>query len=301
MDVKYYFQNQYDEPESGHLSSKDMKRIEDRMRQRFERISEVCSKYELDCKGEDPQHKIDPTRFFINEEYRIEWCAVPKAATTSIFYIFNILAGYESQVLEKQQILPRQFARKKYPIPTELEILTALDDSVSLIIVRHPFERLLSAYRDKMQNPETDSPYKALSKYIVKKFRKGNDSYSPEMPTFSEFVNYILKEDHAHHELCVHWRPIVDLCTPCQVNFNVIAKFETLDEDQKYILETANISDIISEQWRNVGKPMKRTIEEFYNELSEQQVSELFELYKSDFEIFDYSINNFIRNNTSAN
>lgn len=50
----------------------------------------------------------------------------------------------------------------------------------------------------------------------------------PLYPTFPEFVNFLLDEIKAKKELDMHWTPITNFCTPCQVKFNVVAKFETL-------------------------------------------------------------------------
>ncbi|GAB0096286.1 hypothetical protein DMENIID0001_117720 [Sergentomyia squamirostris] len=181
--------------------------------------------------------------------------------------------------------------------------MTSLNDSVAFIIVRHPFERLLSAYRDKLQNALPNSFHHKLGNIIISKYRRTKNSRSPRWPTFPEFVNYLLNEIHSHHELDMHWTPITNFCTPCQVRFNVIAKFETLDEDQKYIIEKANIGHVVAPQWKNSGKGAKTTvdlIDDFYNELSAEQVRNLYEFFKYDFELFGYSVREFIRSGTST-
>lgn len=52
--------------------------------------------------------------------------------------------------------------------------------------------------------------------------------HNPRYPRFEEFVKWLLCEWRAGNELDMHWTPIVTFCTPCQVRFDVIAKFETL-------------------------------------------------------------------------
>ncbi|KAJ8874790.1 hypothetical protein PR048_022679 [Dryococelus australis] len=90
----------------------------------------------------------------------------------------------------------------------------ALQDTLKLLVVRHPLERLLSAYRDKLENVKTGHEHGTLhyySKYgrrIVSKYRRGGNStkswkllrpdqhyWSPDKPrpsgvepTFLEFV-----------------------------------------------------------------------------------------------------------------
>lgn len=89
---------------------------------------------------------------------------------------------------------------------------------MKLIIVRHPFERILSAYRDKLENVNIRAEHGSVHFYnkygskIVKKYRNGGngtkmqdilkpgmyywDKTKPEPsgvePTFKEFVRYKL-------------------------------------------------------------------------------------------------------------
>jgi chondroitin 4-sulfotransferase 11 len=137
----------------------------------------------------------------------------------------------------------------------------ALNTSISFIIVRHPFERLLSAYRDKLQFALPHTFHQKLGNMIVRKFRKpvtyerSDNTHHPSMknvhsfqhskmkkvgsrwPTFPEFVEFLLFEANHNAELDMHWTPIIKFCTPCQVKFDMILKFETLDEDQRYLIE----------------------------------------------------------------
>ena len=41
-------------------------------------------------------------------------------------------------------------ARQHYPRPSEQELLKAMESSISFIVARNPFERLVSGYRDKI-------------------------------------------------------------------------------------------------------------------------------------------------------
>ena len=51
------------------------------------------------------------------------------------------------------------------------------------------------------------------------------------MPTFSEFVDYLLDtEVEGYNE---HWLPYYLLCTPCHLNYTVIAKTEDIQEDSR--------------------------------------------------------------------
>ncbi|GAB0097159.1 Carbohydrate sulfotransferase [Sergentomyia squamirostris] len=273
------------------LTGIEMDKLEERMQKRVKHVAEICSKYRLYGTAQPNSRE-----FLINKHHRLIWCNVFKAASTSWLYNFNILAGYTPQFLKKAKENPINLARKKYERPSIEQLLTSLNHAMAFIIVRHPFERLLSGYLDKIQNSDQSSIYGKLGMKIIQKYRKKKNLSSPRWPTFPEFVNYVLDEIHSNKS-DEHWTPITNFCTPCQVHFDVIAKFETLNEDQMYIIEKANISHIISPEWKNPGKGTKNTVDliyDFYNELSEEQVRELYEVYKHDFELFDYSVKEFL-------
>lgn len=63
-----------------------------------------------------------------------------------------------------------ELARKRFPRPSIEDLNEALDNSITFLVVREPLERLLSAYRNKMEDGK-NTYYKLLGDQIVKKFR----------------------------------------------------------------------------------------------------------------------------------
>ena len=54
------------------------------------------------------------------------------------------------------------------------------------------------------------------------------------VPTFSEFVYYLLStEVETYNE---HWLPYYLLCTPCHLNYTVIARTEEIEDDSRSII-----------------------------------------------------------------
>jgi len=154
------------------LSQSEMEMIEARMAQRNERLAEKCSEYGLDVHGNDSLHQPNPWEFLVNTKYHIIWCNVFKAASTSWMYNFNILAGYSPEFLRKSNAVPLELARKRYPRVTITELDKAMNDSTTFLIVRHPFERLLSAYKDKLLYAVPHSLHDKLGNKIIKRYRK---------------------------------------------------------------------------------------------------------------------------------
>lgn len=95
----------------------------------------------------------------------------------------------------------------------------------------------------------------------------------------------------------MHWSNIVSFCTPCQLRFDVIAKFETLEEDQNFLIEKVGLRSMIKPQWKNPGKG-KNTHEllmKYYSQLTKNQIKGLYEMFRFDFELFDYSPDEYLK------
>lgn len=77
------------------------------------------------------------------------------------------------QYLQRTKASPIDLARKRFPRPTANELNDYISNTISFLIVREPFERLLSAYRNKLEGCR-NKYYKLLGEQIVKKFRKAH-------------------------------------------------------------------------------------------------------------------------------
>ncbi|XP_034947670.1 carbohydrate sulfotransferase 11-like isoform X2 [Chelonus insularis] len=231
-------------------------RESDKIILRFERrrkhLNDECKKFGLDKPGTDHNHKLNAWEFLINEEYGLVYCNIFKAASSSWLYNFNLLAGYSPEYLENASKTPVSLARSKYPRPSREYLQEALNKHLSFIIVRHPFERLVSAYVDKFIKNAKKEYFRKIGMKIIEatrtKWRELNGSHlttlSSEVkkkieelkyvddslpPTFEEFIRYIICESKSHNRLNEHWEPMTPFCTPCLANFDLIMKFETLE------------------------------------------------------------------------
>ena len=100
------------------------------------------------------------------------------------------------------------------------------ENSTSFVIVRDPFERLLSAFNDKMVAHFTSTrpgweTFGKTQRIIRSKYRKKK---RPGLkPTFEEFVAFLVGELHAGTKpmkkmtknINDHWKPVYLNCSPC--------------------------------------------------------------------------------------
>ncbi|XP_068620388.1 carbohydrate sulfotransferase 11 isoform X2 [Battus philenor] len=276
------------------LPSEKFLEVGARMDVRKDYLRSECSRLGLDSSS----HKAYAWEYLINRQYHVIWCNIFKAASTSWMYNFNLMANYSAAFLDKTKEVPLQLARKKYARPTVEMIRKAQPDSITFLIVRHPLERLASAYNDKIVHAWPKSFHDKMGRRIIRKYRKVyGDKLTPteRYPVFEEFVSYVLDEARAKRTLDMHWTPYTDFCTPCKFNFDVILKFETLDEDQRFLIQMARLQDVVKPEWRNSGKGTNtlHNINHLYSRLKKSQLDGLYKLYRNDFQLFNYTIDNY--------
>lgn len=198
--------------------------------------------------------------------------------------------------------------------------LKALRTTLKLLIVRHPFERLLSAYRDKLENKDIGLEhgvkhlYLSYGRKIVQLYRNGSSDRAE--PTFREFVAYLIKDDAIRLAMIFylkviknncfylifdrfddHWIPFYLFCTPCLVRYDVIAHVETLFRDQIYTIRVADLEGQITPLWTHLTKGQRSagdTARKYFKQLNKWQVQQLFEKYRLDFELFGYDHEEYI-------
>ena len=112
------------------------------------------------------------------------------------------------------------------------EIQRRLETYTKFMFVRHPLERLISAYRSKFQTINKHEFYRReYGREAVARYRANKSSVPPNAPindvTFEEFTGLVLNPPKL--PLDVHWRPMTDLCHPCAVRYDFVGRHENLE------------------------------------------------------------------------
>ncbi|XP_068204129.1 carbohydrate sulfotransferase 11-like [Palaemon carinicauda] len=305
-------------------SGKDKQFLKKRMKEmvkRTKKIAKVCSARSKLIVSEELNLIWDR-----NHSPNIVWCPQYKVASTSWTINFLRLAHFNEDNPVLQEMNPgkkkrlqfrvkygakQDAAYKLYPPPEDrTEFLKTFKSSLRVIIVRHPFTRILSAYRDKMLKVDPhpkEYHYRDLQLQIIAKYRPVDSPESSMFPTFSEFVEYILDStktlvtamDWRKNVHC--WTPYWAQCNVCGADYNVIIKLETMTEDERFLITLSNLEELRelkSQEWRHLNNTTSSDIApEFYSQLSRTQIKQLYQRYLLDFLLFDYDIDDIYKGN----
>lgn len=176
-------------------------------------------------------------------EYRLFYCSIPKVASTTLkkrlMEVIGVTVANDTTEIHQQAV--------KYLSLNDWNNKTSMSDvplarsrrnpfappvsrNRSLIVVRNPYERLVSAFQDKIVN--AGGEWTHLRQYCY--------NYEPAMATtstnnqvfavtFSEFVNCVLSNHHSKQPFYNdHVCPMSKICATCLIRYDLISKFQRL-------------------------------------------------------------------------
>ena len=255
------------------LQEKDFREI---IQQRHKNLVSVCKNQEKP--SPEMLSKCKHTIIWRKQE-KIAMCPVYKSGTTSwIHHLIDLSFAKKETKKEAKMILKNGGDRKttidtlsKYESPSEWDKYTRSvgvkgvpHNMTGFIVVRHPFERLVSTYRDKLES-YSRSFFENLARRVVEKYREraikqfGEDRFNeirnfrdripklynsqnpkfekfddnPMLPTFWEFVQYIIYDYKKidDEDVYSHVRPIHEHCCLCDENYQKIFKYILKSEE----------------------------------------------------------------------
>ncbi|RXG55946.1 Carbohydrate sulfotransferase 14 [Armadillidium vulgare] len=191
----------------------------------------------------------------LSRNYDTEWIKVQKERKTTLRHKCEDLKKENSSFDSLEKLLI-PFNRYKLAnllvdeehkllycyIPKDLEVREMLETYKKFMIVRHPTERLLSAYKDKFLSNSPDA--KVFKRVYAVPMMRYSRNTSKNIPLtgngmkFTEFLSYILSQNP--QTLQEHWKSYFHLCHPCAMDYDFVGKYETLEADSNQILKNIN-------------------------------------------------------------
>ena len=174
---------------------------------------------------------------------KLAYCHVPKVASSSWMLTFaemNFVDHDTITNLFKKDALHDLLLSSRYSLIAKSYSGINRMNHLNLfkfVFVRHPFERLVSAYHDKFVVKRQSNIMRPMIKYLKgienkKKESSTNNKFSGI--TFPNFVDFVLHEAKSTLSIdgsSIHWWPYTELCKLCQIKYDFIGRVETLTND----------------------------------------------------------------------
>nr|XP_031825950.1 carbohydrate sulfotransferase 11-like [Nomia melanderi] len=268
----------------------------------LKQISSTCEKYNL-------KTPLIRRHFLYNSERKSIYCWIRKVGSTSFTKLFSdmkhrrIIHNYYREV----DILAPKSLKELHHIAKDPKIF-------KFLIVRHPFERLVSSYRDRIEDnskhtaqawiyakqifhltrPTLFRSNKTTGNFQEKVFTR--DKRLKLIPTFKEFLLWLLQSSEQDD---VHWNRYYTHCGVCNIRYNYVLKLDDYTSGQiNYIfsklgLDTNKVYLPKLEGTRGGYTNFDTTCKYFAN-LTQGIIFKLYERYKIDFEMYNYNLNRYI-------
>ncbi|XP_077181486.1 carbohydrate sulfotransferase 13 isoform X2 [Paroedura picta] len=268
--------------------------------QRRDLLGRVCNRYTRKRRlltTDDLRHLV------VDDVHGLLYCYVPKVACTNWKRVMMVLTGqgkYQDPLdipANEAHVSSNLRTLSEYSTP---EINHRLRNYLKFIFVREPLERLVSAYRNKFTRSYNTAFHKRYGTKIIQRHRQDPSEEAMERGhdvRFEEFVYYLLDPQTQDEEpFNEHWERMHSLCHPCIIHYDVIGKYETLTEDANYILRLigadAGVKFPSSSKTTRTNDDMTA---KFFQNISSFYQRRLFNLYKMDYLLFNYSIPSYLR------
>ena len=246
------------------------------------------------------------TNLLVDDKHRIMYCVIPKVACTNWKRAFVRLSGRLNETSEgalrllsvHDDVFLSQIGLRylnTYPLA---EIRKRMAEYYKFMFVRHPLERLLSAYRDKftVHNKWTEHFQRRYGRKIVRTLRRNpsNDSLSKGNDvTFAEFVKYVTRRALSGKALNPHWSSYYDLCHPCSIKYDFVGRFESFERDSSFILGrlSKDKCPLPLPTIKPAGGGTRSVMLEYYKSIPRKDIDRLVHAYIPDFRLFGYDLN----------
>jgi len=222
--------------------------------------------------------KLEKINFMFEPKHKILYCPIAKVGSTSWKTMFLQLlpAALRAEVTKDNLwwFVPQQFR-----VPATVTNIGQLaHTSVSFSLVRHPWERLASAYQDKFLHGN-DAEQVRKGKPVYRALLKHNISF----PAFAQLVLSTAAQNCANLTNCTideHWRPYISQCGYCDVDYSVVGRLERIAGLQ--------LGGRTGQQNPGMGSRAANLTSQYFSQLDKVTVDMLYQLYKVDFEMFGY-------------
>ncbi|NXI43955.1 CHST9 sulfotransferase, partial [Galbula dea] len=254
------------------------------------------------CKKYNSRRKLQShllhlvSRIYVEDKHKVLYCEVPKAGCSNwkrVLMVLNGLATSAHNISHDDVHYGKHLRTLDSYDPKGIS--RRLDTYTKIIFVRDPMERLVSAFRDKFEHPNSYY-HPVFGKAIIKKYRHNPNEEALKTGSgvkFKEFIQYLL-DSHRPVGMDIHWEQVSKLCYPCLISYDFIGKFETLEEDANSFLQLVGApAELKFPTFKDRHSSDERTstevVRQYLKELSKEERQLTYNFYYLDYLMFNYT------------
>ncbi|XP_070634877.1 carbohydrate sulfotransferase 9 isoform X2 [Bos indicus] len=271
------------------------KRIDATQEKRRSFLQEFCKKYGGVSRPQSHVfHMV--SRIYVEDKHKILYCEVPKAGCSNWKRILMVLNGLAPSAYNISHDAVHYGKHLKKLDSFDLKgIYSRLNTYTKAVFVRDPMERLVSAFRDKFEHPNSYY-HPVFGKAIIKKYRPNACEEALNNGSgvkFREFIHYLL-DSHRPVGMDIHWEKVSKLCYPCLIHYDFVGKFETLEEDANYFLQLIGApKELKFPNFKDRHSSDKRTnaqvVGQYLKDLTRTERQLIYDFYYLDYLMFNYT------------
>jgi len=257
-------------------------------------LTDICAKYQPGF-SEKRVSRRQVSRVFVEDRSRLLYCEVPKAGCSNWKRVLMVLSGAAKSTRD----IPHDAAHytnrlRRLDSYDPADIIERMRSYTKVLFVREPFERLVSAFRDKFESPNSYY-HPVFGRPIISRYR-ANASRSALSTgagvTFREFVQYLL-DVRRPVGMDIHWEPVSQLCSPCLLQYNFIGTFESLEEDANFLLRGIRAPhNLTFPDFKDRNPLAERTsstmTQKYFSQLNATERQKAYDFYYMDYLMFNY-------------
>ena len=255
--------------------------IKRRVVSRVERIKVMCSKYRV-------KDRITRFRFLVSSDrHRVLYCPMFKVGSTT----------FTSLMYDEPNTKRAHSLNLNRNTLSEEEVEYRLKNYFKFMVVRHPFDRLLSAYSERFNTSGNFSFAKKYANVLHKHFvsELKIDSNGTALPSLEQFLHLVLTEPVTFRNH--HWLNYNEYCHPCLIPYDHVVYMETFQDDIDIILDHFVDSNgsrpelTVNVHLRRAHKDRLQDTSTIFKKIDRKIIDKLLSVYHQDFEVFGYTWN----------
>ena len=200
------------------------------------------------------------SNLLVDDVHKLVLCRASKSGSMSWRGTLLILSGKFKDI---EEIYRGNMERNMEKLPSLSRYNKTMREIIlktyrKMMVVREPISRFVSCYRDKFLHVNTGLRRDLCTTVVNYVNSIGRNHIGNKMEVsiteFAEFAYHTawlpMRRQHHHNR---DWRPIVQECQPCHVDYDYYVDFETMAEDGRYLLKLLDAPDDFRIPWKNAS------------------------------------------------